>query len=86
MRRDLYMNKEFVTKESNLGEVAWQYPEAAGIMMEYGLHCVGCYASQFDSVEQGSMVHGMDESEMDEMIGRINRVIEKKGDRESARI
>ena len=66
-----------ITKESNLGEVAWKYPEAAKIMMEYGLHCVGCFAADMDSVGDGAMIHGMSDEEMNEMLGRLNEAVIK---------
>lgn len=68
-------NKIIVTRETNLGEVVRQWPETAKLMLEYGLHCAGCFANQFDSVEQGAAVHGMDDDELNEMLDRINEVI-----------
>lgn len=68
-------NKIIVTRETNLGEVVRQWPETAKLMLEYGLHCAGCFANQFDTVEQGAAIHGMSNDELDEMIGRINEVI-----------
>jgi hybrid cluster-associated redox disulfide protein len=58
-----------------LGDVVEQYPEAAQIMPEYGLHCVGCFANKFDTVEAGCKIHGMDDDEIDEMVDRVNNEI-----------
>lgn len=66
----------FVTKEMNLGEVIFKYPESAEILTDYGLHCVGCFASSFDTIEQGAKIHGLSEEEVQEMIDRINEMIE----------
>jgi len=71
-------NKMMVSRETNLGEVASKYPEAAKIMFEYGLHCVGCFANQFDTVEQGAAIHGLSEEEMDEIIFRVNESIKRE--------
>lgn len=70
-------NKEIVTitKEMNLGEVVFKYPEAAEVLTDYGLSCVGCFASSFDTIEQGAKIHQLSEEEMQEMIDRINEVI-----------
>ena len=68
---------EFVTKDSNLGELAAQYPEAARVLTEYGLHCIGCFASAFDTVEAGAKLHGMSDGEIDEMLVRANGEIER---------
>lgn len=64
-----------VTRETNLGAVVRQWPATAKVMLEYGLHCAGCFANQFDTVEQGAAIHGMSEEELEEMLGRINDVI-----------
>ena len=72
-------NKEVktkVTKEANLGELIFKYPEAAEVLLDYGLHCVGCIASGFDTIEAGAKVHGYTEEEIQEMIDRVNEVIE----------
>lgn len=70
------IKKPFVSKEMNLGEVIFKYPEAAEILTDYGLHCVGCFASSFDTIEQGAKIHGLSDEELQEMIDRINEYIE----------
>jgi hypothetical protein len=35
-------------KRYELGEVVYKYPESAEVLMDYGLHCVGCFANAFD--------------------------------------
>lgn len=67
-----------VTKDTNLGEIAHSYPQAAQIMLEYGLHCVGCHFNTMDSVAMGAKIHGMSDEEVDEMVGRINDSIGAK--------
>jgi hybrid cluster-associated redox disulfide protein len=70
-------NKEeiIITKDMNLGEVVFKYPEAAEVLTDYGLSCVGCFASSFDTIEQGAKIHQLSDEEMQEMIDRINEVI-----------
>jgi hybrid cluster-associated redox disulfide protein len=71
-------NKKFVkiTKDSNLGEVVYRYPDVAEVLMDYGLHCVGCMLNAYDSIEAGAQVHGMTDQEIEEMVARINEVAE----------
>lgn len=64
-----------ITKDMNLGEVVFKYPEAAEVLTDYGLSCVGCFASSFDSIEQGAKVHQLSDEELDEMLARINEVV-----------
>jgi len=69
-------NQEIIiTKDMNLGEVVFKYPEAAEVLTDYGLSCVGCFASSFDTIEQGAKIHQLSEEELQEMIDRINEVI-----------
>lgn len=67
--------KKEITKEMNLGEVVRMYPQAGPIMLEYGLHCVGCFANAFDTIEAAMKIHGLSEADIKEMIERINEKI-----------
>lgn len=64
-----------VTRETNIAELIGKFPEAAEIFLDFGLHCVGCFASSFDNIGQGSKVHGMSDEDIDEMIERLNEVV-----------
>lgn len=64
-----------VDRQTNLGAIVRQWPATAKVMLDYGLHCAGCLANQFDTVEQGAAIHGMSEEELNEMLGRINETI-----------
>ena len=37
--------KEKITKDTNLAEIVINSPEAAEVLLDYGLHCVGCALS-----------------------------------------
>ena len=64
-----------VDRKTNIAELVSKFPEVAEVMLGYGLHCVGCFASQFDNIEEGARIHQMDEEEIDELIEEINMVI-----------
>lgn len=66
---------QLVTKDMLLGSVVAEHPEAAAVMLEYGLHCVGCFANAYDTVEVGAKVHGMNDAEVDEMVDKVNKRI-----------
>ncbi len=66
--------KQLITKEMNLADVIFKYPEVAEILTDYGLHCVGCIASGFDTIEMGAQLHQLDNKEIDEMMERANEV------------
>ena len=57
-----------VTKDMTIGEILVTAPEVAPVLMEAGMHCLGCPASQAESLEEAAMVHGLD---VDELMERI---------------
>lgn len=63
-----------IRKEMNLAEVVFRFPETAEVLMDFGLHCVGCAANSFDTIEMGAKLHGMNDKEIDELIQRVNEV------------
>lgn len=64
-----------ITKDTNIAELVFKYPVAAEVLLDYGLHCVGCGASGFDTIEMGAKIHGMTSSEIEELVARVNEVI-----------
>lgn len=64
-----------VTKDVNLGELIFKYPQVEEILLDYGLHCVGCFANSFDTLEMGAKIHGYSDEEITEMVQRVNEVI-----------
>jgi len=70
-------NGMLVTRDMNLGEIAARWPAARTTLLDYGLHCVGCFASSFDTLEAGAKVHGMSEEEIEEMVEEINAAVGK---------
>ena len=64
---------ETFTKNTTIGELLSVYPECAPILMEIGMHCLGCPSSQMESLEEAAMVHGMD---VDVLVQQINDFLE----------
>ena len=48
-----------ITKEMTIGEILRTNPDVAPILMEAGMHCLGCPSAQAASLEEAAMVHGM---------------------------
>ncbi len=67
--------KCYVNKETRIGEIVQKYPESIDILMAAGLHCLGCAASQMESLEDACMVHGIDSQLLEDA---LNQVIEMK--------
>lgn len=68
-------NQENISKETNLMKLVAEHPEVVPILTGYGLHCVGCAFSAFDTLENGAKIHGMDKETFDMMLRDINAVI-----------
>ncbi len=64
---------EKITKDMGIMKIIQKKPKAGEIMMEYGLHCIGCMASHFESLDQGCQAHGIDEKKIEEMVNKINK-------------
>ncbi len=63
-----------VTKDTLIGEALMMNMGIAEVLMESGMHCVGCPASQGESIAEACMVHGM---EADELVKKINDFLAK---------
>lgn len=57
------------TKDTRIGELLRTEPRAAVILMQNGMHCVGCPSSAMETIAQASAVHGMD---CDAILSAIN--------------
>jgi len=67
--------EQFVTKDMIISDVLKKYPDVAVVMLEHGLHCVGCHANVFDTIEAGCAVHGLDGEQVDKLVDEINAYI-----------
>lgn len=62
-----------VTKEMTIGELLKVNTEVVvPILMDMGMHCIGCPSSIGESIEQAAMVHGMDP---DALVAKINAAL-----------
>lgn len=57
-----------VTKDMTIGELIRTNPEVAPILMEVGMHCLGCPASQAETLAEAAMVHELDADLLEEKI------------------
>lgn len=62
-----------IKKETMMSEILINGPEAAGILFDAGMHCVGCPMSMSETLEQGCLAHGMDENEIEKLVERLNK-------------
>lgn len=76
--------KKLITKDMNLGETVMRYPRVAMVMMNYGLHCVGCHVATYETIEQGAKAHGMSDKDLNKMLDELNKVAKKPGEKPEA--
>ena len=51
---------EKFTADMGIMEVVEKFPQAAQILMEHGMGCLGCTAAHFESIGEGAAAHGID--------------------------
>ena len=59
-----------IEKTTKIGELLEKAPEKADILLEAGMHCLGCPASQAETLEEACMVHGIDVNELVEELNK----------------
>ncbi len=68
-----------ISKGMPISEILDSYPEKsellAEIMFDFGIHCVGCGASMFETLEEGVLGHGFTEKELNKLVKDLNEAI-----------
>jgi len=62
-----------INKKIKFDELLEKHPESVEVLMESGMHCIGCPAAVGETLEEGAMAHGMD---VDKLVKKINKKIE----------
>lgn len=61
-----------ITKETVIGDIIRENPAAIEPLMQLGMGCVGCPASQSETLEEAAYVHGLD---ADAIVKHLNTVL-----------
>lgn len=59
-----------IEKETTIGEILEMAPEKAEVLLNAGMHCLGCPASQAESIEEACNVHDIDVEELLELLNK----------------
>lgn len=59
-----------IKKDIIIGDLIEQFPEKAEILMNAGMHCLGCLAASGETLEEACEVHGID---ADELVEELNK-------------
>ena len=58
-----------IEKTTKIGELIEKAPEKANILLEAGMHCLGCPSAQAETLEEACMVHGID---VEDLLEKLN--------------
>jgi len=64
-----------ISKKISFSELIEKHPESIEVLLESGMHCVGCPMSMQETLEQGALAHGLNP---DELIKKLNKKIDGK--------
>ncbi len=67
--------KMHITKDMPINDIFTKYPETVPVFQDHGLHCIGCFAASFETLEQGAAAHGMD---IKKLVEDLNAAVKKK--------
>ena len=56
-------------KDMLIGDLLAETPEKADILLEAGMHCLSCPASQMESLAEACEVHGID---VEDLLTKLN--------------
>jgi hybrid cluster-associated redox disulfide protein len=59
-----------INKKMSFAQIMQDNPDAIEILLEKGMHCIGCPMSMQETLEQGALAHGLNP---DELVKEINK-------------
>jgi iron-sulfur cluster assembly accessory protein len=73
-----------ITRDMTIEEILTTFPQKsqklAQEMTRAGLHCVGCQAAVWETLEAGVLGHGFTEDDLENLLVRLNKILEEKVD------
>ena len=61
-----------ITAGMKIDNVVRQYPETVGVFSRYGVGCLGCCAAEYDDIEYGARVHGLN---LEQLLRELNETV-----------
>lgn len=58
-----------ITKDTLIGDILKINPDSVPVLLEMGMHCLGCPSSQGETLEEACLVHGVD---VDDIVAKLN--------------
>ena len=63
------------SKDTKIGEIIEKAPEKVDLLLQVGMHCIGCPASQGETLEEACMIHGID---VNDVVDELNEEDEEQ--------
>ncbi len=77
-------SKQKIDRQMTIEEILSLFPYKAQRLSQEitaaGLHCVGCHAATWETLEAGMHGHGMSNEQIERLVGRLNALLEEKND------
>ena len=67
-----------VSKDTMIGELLQIDENVAPLLLNIGMHCLGCPSSQMETIGEAAMVHGYDP---DSLVNEINNFLAKNSEK-----
>lgn len=71
-----------VTRQMTIEDILGMFPYKAQRLSQEitnaGLHCVGCHAAVWETLEGGMLSHGKTNEQIDELVNRLNALLQEK--------
>jgi iron-sulfur cluster assembly accessory protein len=76
--------KEIISRDMTIEDIFANFPhksqKLAQEITNTGLHCVGCQAATWETLEAGMLSHGFSEEAIDDLVDRLNTILEEEVD------
>lgn len=74
--------RQKITKDMPIADILESFPNKSmiisEILLDFGIHCVGCGASSFETLEEGVLGHGFTEEELNHLVIDLNKAVSKE--------
>ena len=67
-----------ITSKTRMSEILKGNSNAAELLFESGMGCIGCSMAMQETLEQGCKAHGMSDKEIKEIIRKLNATSQDK--------
>ena len=76
--------QQTIAKEMTIEDIFAKFPQKAQKLAQEltntGLHCVGCQAATWETLEAGMLGHGFAENEITNLVERLNKILAEEVD------